>query len=104
MPTFFKTAIRCFASIAGQAFRTDVIPEAVLWYTGEAIEDDDEEDDDENVFEDADEDEEEVRTCVVCSYFYILKHISLPPRLSLCPANPSHRNYLLPSITGGGGL
>eukprot|EP00128_Syssomonas_multiformis_P003258 Colp12_sorted_trinity150504_noHs@27579 len=42
----------------GHSIRTAIIPEAVMWYTGEAIEDDDE-DDDENLFEDADEDDEE---------------------------------------------
>jgi len=53
-----------FAFYAGHSIRTSLIPEAVLWYTGEAIEDDDEEDDDENIFEDADEDDEEVRLSV----------------------------------------
>mmetsp|Transcript_39292 Transcript_39292/g.68044 ORF Transcript_39292/g.68044 Transcript_39292/m.68044 type:complete len:417 (-) Transcript_39292:112-1362(-) len=44
----------------GHSIRTSLIPEAVLWYTGEAIEDDDEDDeDDEGLFEDADDDEDE---------------------------------------------
>ena len=31
--------------LTGHSIRTSLIPEAVLWYTGEAIEDDDEDDD-----------------------------------------------------------
>lgn len=41
----------------GHSIRTSLIPEAVLWYTGEAMEDDDMGDDDEDDDEDQEEDE-----------------------------------------------
>ena len=41
--------------LTGHSIRTSLIPEAVLWYTGEAIEDDGEEDD-----------EDEVSSCYHC--------------------------------------
>lgn len=44
----------------GHAIRTSVIPEAVLWFTGEAVEDEDfDEDDDEDEEDDEDDDDEE---------------------------------------------
>ena len=45
--------------LTGHSIRTSLIPEAVLWYTGEAIEDDDEDD--------------EVRYCL----FYVCVCLSL---------------------------
>lgn len=43
----------------GHAIRTSVIPEAVLWYTGEAIDDEDDEDEEDGEEEDDDDEDEE---------------------------------------------
>lgn len=41
----------------GHALRTSIIPNAVLWYTGEAVEDDDEDEEAEDIDEDEEEEE-----------------------------------------------
>ena len=44
---------------AGHAFRAEIIPDAILWFTGEALDDMDDEDDDDEDYDDDDDDEDD---------------------------------------------
>lgn len=49
LTSFFSISLLSLTTntTTGHSIRTSLIPEAALWYTGEAIEDDDEDEDDE---------------------------------------------------------